>query len=348
VTAPRVRERPAASRPHRGERSGRLVLQRSPEERLALERRSFGPGITGPLALACFYLLGGLLSLAALLVPGWEGLDVRGVVTVGLATGASGMMVLVLRRYLSTSSCHVLVALGSLLIGASMVAGGGAAPTATFGVFYVWVAVYAALFFPPLPALAQVSWAGTVHVVALVLVDEPFLPSQTVVLFGTAAGTALVVGALVRQIRVVAATDELTGLANRRTFDEHVRRELARASRTERPLALLALDLDGFKQVNDTQGHAAGDRLLVASSRAWERVLRDSELLARSGGDEFLVLLPETDAAGAAPVVDRLERATPEPLGVSIGVAVAAPGDSADQLLRRADRDLYRRKSQRR
>jgi diguanylate cyclase (GGDEF)-like protein len=347
VPTQRERERSGTSRPPPGDRSARLVLHRSPEQRLALERRSFGPGITGPLALACFYLLGGLLTLVALLVPGWEDVDVRGVVAVGLATGVSGLMVLGLRRYLSTSSCHVLVALGSLLIGAAMVAGGGAAPTATFGVFYVLVAVYAALFFQPLPALGQVSWAGTVHVVALVLVDEPFMPSQTVVLFGTAAGTALVVGALVRQIRVVAATDELTGLANRRSFDEHVRMELARVSRTERPLTLLALDLDGFKQVNDTEGHAAGDRLLVASSRAWQRVLRDGELLARSGGDEFLVLLPETDAEQARPVVDRLTRATPAPLGVSIGVAVAAPGDSADLLLRHADRDLYRQKSRR-
>lgn len=325
--------------------AGRLVLHRSPEERLAVERMTFGPGITGPVALACFYLMGGALTLLALLVPGWSSVDVRGVLSVGLAAGISGLAVWCLRGFLSTGSCHVLVALGSLLIGAAMVAGGGGAPTASFGVWFVWVGVYGAVFFSPRAAAVQLAWAGTVHVVALAVVDEPVVLAQTVVLFGTVSVTALVVGALVRQIRVVAATDPLTGLANRRTFDQHVQRELARGQRTGRPLSLLAMDLDGFKQVNDVQGHAAGDRLLVQAGRAWTGVLRDGEMLARSGGDEFLVLLPETAAGGARRVADRLAEATPYPLGVSIGMAVSQPGEDAEALLRQADRELYREKA---
>jgi diguanylate cyclase (GGDEF)-like protein len=329
----------------RSDDTGRLVLQRSPEDRLAVERMEFGPGITGPVALACFYLMGGALTLLSLVVPGWNDLDVRGVLGVGVAATTSGALVWALRGFLSTGSCHVLVALGSVLIGAAMVAGGGGAATASFGVWFVWVGVYGAVFFPPRAAATQLGWAGTVHVVALLLTDEPFVVAQTVVLFGTVSVTSLVVGALVRQIRVVAATDALTGLANRRTFDEHLQRELARAARTRRPLALLALDLDGFKQVNDQQGHAAGDRLLVDAGRAWAGVLRDGEMLARSGGDEFVVLLPETDAQGAARVAARLAAATPAPLGVSIGSAVSEPGEEPDALLRRADRELYREKA---
>jgi diguanylate cyclase (GGDEF)-like protein len=278
-------------------------------------------------------------------VPGWNELDVEGVLGVGAAAATSGVLVWGLRSFLSTGSCHVLVALGSVLIGAAMVAGGGGAATASFGVWFVWVGVYGAVFFSPRPAAGQLCWAGTVHVVALVATGEPFVVAQTVVLFGTVSVTSLVVGALVQQIRVVAATDALTGLANRRSFDEHVQRELARAARTSRPVALLALDLDGFKQVNDEQGHAAGDRLLVAAGHAWAGVLRDGEMLARSGGDEFVVLLPETDAAGAATVADRLSAATPAPLGVSIGTAVSGPDEQADALLSRADRDLYREKA---
>jgi diguanylate cyclase (GGDEF)-like protein len=262
-----------------------------------------------------------------------------------VAAGTSGLLVWCLRSHLSTASCHVLVALGSVLIGAAMVAGGGGAPTAAFSVYFVWVGVYGAIFFAPRPAVKQVSWAGTVHVLALLVVSDSFVVAQTVVLFGTVSATALVVGALVRQIRVVAATDPLTGLANRRTFDEHVHRELARSWRTDRPVALLALDLDGFKQVNDVHGHAAGDRLLVEAGRAWSGVLRDGEMLARSGGDEFVVLLPETDATGARHVAGRLASATPAPLGVSIGAAVSARGEDADTLLARADRDLYREKA---
>jgi diguanylate cyclase (GGDEF)-like protein len=342
VPGQRESDRATLSRAHD---AGRPVAQHSPEDRLAVERMSFGPGVTGPIALACFYLLGGALTLLALVVPGWDDLDVQAVLGVGVAAATSGLLVWGLRGHLSTGSCHVLVALGSVLIGAAMVSGGGGAPTATFSVFFVWVAVYGAVFFDARSAVAQVGWAGTVHVVCLLLIDEPFVVAQTLVLFGTASGAALVVGALVRQIRVVAATDALTGLPNRRTFDEHLRGELARAARAHRPLALLALDLDGFKQVNDVEGHAAGDRLLVAAGRAWSTVLRDGEMLARSGGDEFVVLLPETGAVGAHKVAERLARATPPPLGVSIGTAVSTPGEDADALLRRADRELYRDKA---
>ena len=318
---------------------------RTPEDRLAIDRMSFGHGITGPTALACFYLIGGALTLLSLLVPGWESQDVDGILSVGVATAASGLLVWCLRGYLGTSSCHILVALGSLLIGASMVSSGGGVRSAAFGVFFIWVAVYGAVFFAPVPAALQVAWAGTVHVVSLMITDETFVLAQTLVLFGTASATALVVGGLVRQVRTVADTDALTGLANRRSFDAHLERELARALRTNRPLALLALDLDGFKQVNDAQGHAEGDRLLIAAGRAWQGVLREGEVLARSGGDEFVVLLPETEAVGAARVAERLDRATPPPLGVSIGVAVSGAGESADELLRRADRELYRDKA---
>jgi diguanylate cyclase (GGDEF)-like protein len=321
------------------------LRRRSPEDRLAVERMSFGPGITGPLALACFYLVGGALTLATLAVPGWGELDDRAVLGVGVAAGLSGALVWALRSHLSTSACHVLVGLGSVLIGAAMVAGEGGAPTASFAVYFLWVGVYGAVFFGPVGATSQLCWAGSVHVVALVLVDPPFVVAETVVLFGTLSIACLVVGALVRQIRVVAATDALTGLPNRRTFDDHVTRELARAERTQRPLALLALDLDGFKQVNDVQGHAAGDRLLVQAGRSWSRVLRGGEVLARSGGDEFVVLLPETGAAGARRVAGRLAAATPSPLGVSIGTAVSEPGEDGASLLRRADRELYREKA---
>lgn len=317
----------------------------SPEDRLAPERMSIGLGVTGPIALACFYLIGGLLTLGSLLLPDWGDVDSSAVLAVGVAATASGVLIVLLRTHLSTGSCHVLVALGSVIIGAAMVAGGGGAATATFSSFFVWVAVYAALFFDPRPAIAQVSWGGTVNVIALLLAGAPAVAAQTIVLFGSVTATAFVVGALVHQVRTVAATDPLTGLPNRRSFDEHLELELARAVRHGRPIAVLALDLDGFKKVNDTRGHAAGDRLLIAAGKAWSRVLRDGELLARSGGDEFVVLLPDTGELGAHKVAERLAASTPAPLGVSVGVAVSEPGESAGQLLRRADRELYRDKA---
>jgi diguanylate cyclase (GGDEF)-like protein len=171
--------------------------------------------------------------------------------------------------------------------------------------------------------------------------DDSGWLAQTVVMFGTIAATALVVGALVRQVRTAAATDPLTGLPNRRSFDQQLDMELARASRSGRHVALLALDLDGFKQVNDQEGHAAGDQLLVDAGRAWASVLRTGEVLARSGGDEFVVLLPDTQQAGARRVAARLQSSTPPPLGVSVGIAVSEPADTRDALVRRADEALY-------
>jgi diguanylate cyclase (GGDEF)-like protein len=182
-------------------------------------------------------------------------------------------------------------------------------------------------------------------VVSLMQVDARGVAASTLVLFGGISVTALVVGALVRQVRTAAATDPLTRLPNRRSFDEHLDLALARTERNGRPLSVLALDLDGFKQVNDVEGHAAGDRLLIEAGRAWSKGLRGGDLLARSGGDEFVVLLPDSDESAARRVAARLQRQTPPPLGVSIGVAVSRPGEAASALLRRADAELYRDKA---
>jgi diguanylate cyclase len=342
--------RARSPRPPRAELAPRAVRAPRPPrplapDRLAVERMTFGPGITGPTTLAHFYLIGGLLTLVSLALPGWAEVDAWAVLSVGAAACASGLLALLIRHHLSDASCHVLVALGSVLIGAAMVAAGGGEPTWVFGSFYFFVAVYCALFFSPRGATAQITWAGTVHISSLTQAGSAGVVPSTFVLFGGIAVTAFVVGTLVRQVRTAAATDPLTRLPNRRSFDEHLAMAMARADRSGRPLSVLALDLDGFKRVNDERGHAAGDRLLAAAGRAWAGELRGGDLLARSGGDEFMVLLPDAGESMARRVGLRLERRTPAPLGVSVGVAVSRPGESAAALLRRADAELYRDKA---
>jgi len=151
----------------------------------------------------------------------------------------------------------------------------------------------------------------------------------------------------------LAATDPLTGVANRRHFIERTEVELARADRAGTPLAVLALDLDHFKLINDRHGHATGDKVLQRFCRAVGETLRPSDLLGRLGGEEFMVLLPEAGNAEARRIAERV-RATVEHMSpegdlpnvtTSVGIACRdEDGRSLQDLFRVADERLYRAK----
>ena len=143
-------------------------------------------------------------------------------------------------------------------------------------------------------------------------------------------------------------TDPLTKLPNRLRFLEALRVELKRAARHRRPLTVAMADLDGFKRYNDTLGHLAGDALLQRLAMLLQPLLRPAEVLARYGGDEFVLCLPETDAAGAAAMAERLRKMVAEfpfphpPITLSIGLATfPKDGQRAEELLAHADRRLY-------
>ncbi|MEM6960007.1 MAG: GGDEF domain-containing protein [Myxococcota bacterium] len=155
----------------------------------------------------------------------------------------------------------------------------------------------------------------------------------------------------VDRLRSAADRDELTGVCNRRGLQAAGAREIARHRRSGEALSALVLDMDGLKAINDQHGHAAGDRAIVELSRTCEEHLRESDVLARTGGDEFVVLLPETDLEDARRVAGRLRRAFASrafpygALGVSIGSATLTE-DRPDitTLLQDADEALYRDK----
>ncbi len=147
--------------------------------------------------------------------------------------------------------------------------------------------------------------------------------------------------------------DALTGLANRRVFEERIGPLMDSARRHGRPLAVAALDLDHFKEVNDHLGHGEGDRVLQQVAAVMRRTVRSSDLLVRMGGDEFLLVLPETTIGAARVLAERLVRRIGElgieaggrRLGVSIGLVAWEPGMSKEELLQRADETLYRAKA---
>ncbi|WP_019624517.1 diguanylate cyclase [Thioalkalivibrio thiocyanoxidans] len=149
-----------------------------------------------------------------------------------------------------------------------------------------------------------------------------------------------------RALQALSRTDPLTGAANRRHLEAILADELARMRRLETPLSIAFLDLDHFKQYNDTYGHSQGDRLLRDVVAAWRQELRPSDTLARYGGEEFVVVLPHTDLDQAVTVVERLRHRIPDNQTGSAGLACAEATETPDQLLARADQALYRAKNQ--
>jgi diguanylate cyclase (GGDEF)-like protein/PAS domain S-box-containing protein len=153
------------------------------------------------------------------------------------------------------------------------------------------------------------------------------------------------------RLRHLADHDALTGLINRRRFEEDLERHLLVGRRYGMTGALLVLDLDGFKAVNDTHGHRAGDHVLCAVADALRRRLRESDVVARVGGDEFAVLLPRATAEEAERVCEALERGIPEEvvaapgahrIAVSVGFAAFVEGvSSIDEILTAADASMY-------
>jgi diguanylate cyclase (GGDEF)-like protein len=154
-----------------------------------------------------------------------------------------------------------------------------------------------------------------------------------------------------REARRLADLDALTGLRNRRFFHETLQRECTRAQRYGRTLALLVLDLDDFKSINEQVGHLAGDAVLAETAARVRGVLRASDIACRVGGDELAIVLPEAGAGQAAQLYGRVEEAvSAKPIGsiprltLSGGIAELVAGDDATAFFERADDELYRAK----
>ena len=206
--------------------------------------------------------------------------------------------------------------------------------------FYISVTCTGA-FFLSWPAASANTTIGVICCMTT-LGFRPGLPWWAgLVTSGVVIGVFLVVGVLVR-VASEADIDPLTNLLNRRGFDRQLELELSRAAKSRRLPALVLLDLDQFKEINDVDGHAAGDAVLQSVAGTWQKMVDRNATLARYGGDEFALLLPRTSAQEAVLVADEMRAAIS--LECSAGVTTGHLGESASFMVSRADVGLYRAK----
>jgi len=211
--------------------------------------------------------------------------------------------------------------------------------------------------------LHDVRWEEQEHMVEAQRKDESTVPVDVSLTSTSVHGiemfTVIARDATVRklhedQLEHQATHDPLTGLANRKLFDELLVRAVFRAERGRRALAVLYMDLDGFKDVNDVFGHQAGDRVLTETARRLESVIRPGDIVARLGGDEFVVLCENLNSPDdAEKIATRVVQAVGQPIAVaagvatvtgSVGVAIGSLGESAASVVARADEAMYRTK----
>jgi diguanylate cyclase (GGDEF)-like protein len=259
---------------------------------------------------------------------------------------------------------QALVALGTVLVTVMIDYSG--ARTSPYAFFYIWLALYALFFFGRAQALVQVLFIAVAY--AAVVVGDVTAGSQDglvaigeaaprwIMTVGTLVVAVVLVGmlkerldALVSRFADAAREDPLTGLRNRRGFDETFELEVERARRGGRTLALLVGDLDHFKTVNDRLGHPRGDDALQHAAQILRATNRRIDLVARVGGEEFAVLLPDSGERGAHIAAERMRHAiregfadAPVPLTISFGIAAFPQhGETTDDLMESADQALY-------
>lgn len=307
--------------------------------------------------LGAIAVVGSSIGFLTYLLPHPDGTDfLAPSVAFGVAI-AGGTALWARRHHASWWAIGLLVALGSVVVTVAMVSVPGR--SAAYVTYFVWLGIFAFYFLRPGWALLQTAWIAVLYGVAVVLDDQQGPIELWVNGVATTLGVGLLVlalrtriQALVRELRLAARTDGLTGLPNRRAFDERLASELARLERSGEVVSLLVLDLDHFKALNDTAGHLSGDHALQVVADVLRSTIRAGDWPARIGGDEFAAVLPGADETEAKQVGERIREGVSAafaqaavPLAASVG-GVARSGSRIDgeELRSEADRALYEAK----
>ena len=307
-------------------------------------------------AFALLFGSGGVLVLFTLLLPHSADRDLPALVAVATAAMAVTAAMATIGRKCSMWVFRALPLLGGVLV--SIVAfSGGANAISAYAMFYFWVILSAFYFFPGWWGLVNLGSVAVQYGLVASWSGTPNGELKWVMLIGTLGVTAVFLSVLqdyadratrereklLAQVEQLASTDPLTGLPNRRAWQRRLVEELRRAARQKKRLALVLVDIDGLKEINDRGGHEEGDRVLLRATTAWRGALRETDFIARLGGDEFGALLPDCPDGEALDVVARMREETPS-IGWSAGVAVWNGDEDVRALLRRTDAALYEAK----
>lgn len=302
------------------------------------------PRDTAYSAMALLFVVGGITTLLIASFPHPSTVHLGLLVGIGLAAPLFGAATYLLRYRLPSALIPWIVAIATLLATTLVATGGSGSASASFSLFYLWIAIYSVLFFSPQGVATQMALAALTYVIVLTWVrpagTEDFTALEPLVLLSVAATTCVVVLMLTRA-REMSEIDPLTGALNRRGLERFLAASLAQVVENHEDMVLAMLDVDHFKSVNDTTGHDAGDHLLRQLAERWRAVLRSEDCLSRFGRDEFVVVLPGCTEADASTIVERLRLASPDGVTCSVGVATWRWGEADAALLKRADAALY-------
>jgi diguanylate cyclase (GGDEF)-like protein/putative nucleotidyltransferase with HDIG domain len=303
-----------------------------------------------------FAFAGSVIGLLALAPPQGPGLEPGGILAVTAATAALAAVALIAFDRIPLWGFHAGTVAATALATVAIYGWGDHAPYGPLP--YLWVTIYAFYFFTLPAALVHMAVLGAMFGVELGLRDLDYAPvTAWIATIGTLTTAGLVVAVirdrligLISNLTDAARSDPLTGLLNRRGFEEAFDVELERARRADGGLSVIVGDLDRFKDVNDRFGHAAGDEVLRRVGATIGSTKRSWDIAARIGGEEFAVLAPDTDEHGAYVLAERLRleiEQTFEPAGSgqltgSFGI-VSFPihGQTGQALLQAADQALY-------
>ncbi len=308
---------------------------------------------------AALFAGGALMTLAATLAPHSPQVDVTGAWVVIVCSALVAGVLWLGRDRLPPVTLLAGISVGTLMITFGIYINGerDGGAVALNEIYYVWPVVFAAYYFPVRALVAEVLLVAMCYAAALSIVAPgPIAITRWLIVVTMLAGVGGLISRLqarvhelVSRLSETARRDVLTGLLNRRGFEERLDAELARATRGERPMALILGDVDRFKVVNDRLGHPAGDAVLLRVARVFEEVGRRGDTVARLGGEEFVFIVPDADAEMAFELAERARIALessfagePIPLTASFGaVAFPVDGTTAESLLAAADRALY-------